>query len=87
MDICELDHITNYCIHILLLVVFNGLFTIVSSLKVIPPGIITKSGLNLFASFAFLQVISMNMQNQIYLRLYQAKISSPNGIFFMKSEN
>ena len=58
MDICELCNITNYCIHIILLVVFNGLFTVISALKVIPPGVMTKSELNFFASFVFLQVIS-----------------------------
>lgn len=63
MDICELYNITNYCIHIILLVVFNGLFTMISGLKVMPPGVMTKSEFNFFASFVFLQVISVNLQN------------------------
>ena len=58
MDICEFCNITNYCIHIILLVVFNGLFTVISALEVIPPGVMTKSELNFYASFVFLQVIS-----------------------------
>jgi len=35
----------------------------ISGLKAMPPGVMTKSELNFFASFVFLQVISVNLQN------------------------